>query len=315
MAHIENAEVLADAKIALLRRAIERSPQSAKRMFELADLLAERGELDEYARIFRSAYRLNPMDQRLLMFSPHEARTMRNKAQALLERGVNYSAVLAALAISSAILGDRDTVERLVDYGRFFSLLSRVCPKEISDVDFFAALAAEAKSRLQFYEAPDAAIRHAWRYNAVLKSDGPACRALAREIRTQVNHYIANLPSEMGHPFMASRPAEFRIGAWAVVSGGESHHRPHIHPRAWASGVYYVVRPDVSREANSDRGWLRVGPPEEYGISSSDGWQTRMVAPEPGTLVLMPGYFFHDTSPMGVEQERICIAFDVVPVE
>jgi hypothetical protein len=29
----------------------------------------------------------------------------------------------------------------------------------------------------------------------------------------------------------------------------------------------------------------------------------------------MPGYFFHGTHPMGVDEERICIAFDVVPVE
>jgi hypothetical protein len=29
----------------------------------------------------------------------------------------------------------------------------------------------------------------------------------------------------------------------------------------------------------------------------------------------MPGYFFHDTTPMGVDEERICVAFDVVPVE
>ena len=72
---------------------------------------------------------------------------------------------------------------------------------------------------------------------------------------------------------------------------------------------------NLAREANSDRGWLRVGPPSEHRISGASGWQTRMVAPEPGTLVLMPGYFFHDTSPMGVDQERICIAFDVTPRE
>jgi Putative 2OG-Fe(II) oxygenase len=40
-----------------------------------------------------------------------------------------------------------------------------------------------------------------------------------------------------------------------------------------------------------------------------------MIAPEPGTLVLMPAYFYHDPSPIGVDQERICIAFDVVPTE
>ncbi len=29
----------------------------------------------------------------------------------------------------------------------------------------------------------------------------------------------------------------------------------------------------------------------------------------------MPGYFVHDTEPMGVDEERICIAFDILPLE
>jgi len=29
----------------------------------------------------------------------------------------------------------------------------------------------------------------------------------------------------------------------------------------------------------------------------------------------MPAYFYHDTRPLGVDQERICVAFDVRPIE
>jgi hypothetical protein len=45
----------------------------------------------------------------------------------------------------------------------------------------------------------------------------------------------------------------------------------------------------------------------------ADGWGERWVEPKPGTLVLMPGYFFHGTSPMRVDENRVCVAFDVVP--
>ena len=72
----------------------------------------------------------------------------------------------------------------------------------------------------------------------------------------------------------------------------------------------------MSRDAASRCGWLEVGAPEElYGVSTADGWEARTIEPEPGRLVLMPGYFFHATHPMGVDEERICIAFDVMPVE
>jgi hypothetical protein len=35
------------------------------------------------------------------------------------------------------------------------------------------------------------------------------------------------------------------------------------------------------------------------------------VAPEPGMLLLFPSYYAHSTRPTGVDEARICIAFDV----
>jgi hypothetical protein len=88
-----------------------------------------------------------------------------------------------------------------------------------------------------------------------------------------------------------------------------------MHPSAWLSGVYYVVCPNVARAPGSRRGWLLIEPPAQHGVSAGMGWRARTVAPEPGTLVLMPSYFFHGTRPMKVDEERICIAFDVLPAE
>lgn len=309
-----------DTKIMLLRRALEQNPRSAKFTLALANLVADNDGYDEYARLFRQAYTIDPMASLLDLGSAgiavDQASKLRSKAEALLERNVCYSAVIAALAISSASLGDDKTVEGLIDYNRFFSVTSNVVPREFDERRFFATLASEIRGKLEFYDSPDdKSIRKAWRHNDILNSDGAACRALAREIRARVEQYISGLAAATNHPFLASIPAKFDIAGWAVVSGSGGHHKSHIHPRAWASGVYYVVRPDISRQADAHRGWLRVGPPPLDGVSSSAGWPTRMIAPEPGTLVLMPGYFFHDTDPMDIDQERICIAFDVEPVE
>ncbi len=100
-----------------------------------------------------------------------------------------------------------------------------------------------------------------------------------------------------------------------MVSGAEGYHGSHIHPRAWMSGVYYVARLEISRAPGTRCGWLRVGPPDYLGLAEDSGWRERLVEPEPGNLVLMPGYFCHGTQPMGVDQDRICIAFDMVPGE
>jgi hypothetical protein len=224
--------------------------------------------------------------------------------------------VVAAVAISNAILGNTAAVARLLDYDRFFRCIPSVTPKDFAGGDFYRSLAAEIATNLNFYdEPPNRSIRKAWRHDGFMKSELPASRALTAEIRRHVDGYIAGLPSDTDHPFIASRPSEYVVKGWAVVSSGAGHHLAHIHCEAWMSGVYYVVRPNISRVPGTDCGWLRVGPPEHLAVSPADGWQERVVEPEPGNLVLMPGYFFHSTQPTGVEQERICIAFDIVPMD
>jgi len=213
-------------------------------------------------------------------------------------------------------LGNVRAVERLLDYDRFVRNFVMDTPGGWSRTDFHHELAAEIRSDLRFDDAPpERAIRRAWRKDHMMDSHLPASRAWAAAIRREVARYIATLPHNSGHPFIASRPDDYVVGAWGVVSNGESHHVSHIHGRAWMSGVYYVVRPPVSHEAGSQRGWLEIGPPELYGVSTGHGWPTRKIEPEPGTLVLMPAYFFHSTRAFAADEERICIAFDVMLAE
>ncbi|MDO9411959.1 MAG: putative 2OG-Fe(II) oxygenase [Pseudolabrys sp.] len=308
---------LAEARYALARQAVAAQPDSPELLFALAEALAARGDHDEYARVFRQAYLRWPSMQPGIadVRTVDEAIALRDATAALIARGVRYAPVLAANAFANGVLGDKAAVSSLTDYDRFFRVVTNAVPHDFAGVDFFGQLGREVKDGLKFYDSPgERAIRQAWRNNRIMESPLPACRAFAAEIHRQVARYIAALPASDDHPFIASCPAAYKIGAWAVVSGSEGHHVAHIHPKAWLSGVYYVVRPEISRETHSNKGWLRVGPPERLDAAQS-GWQQRLVEPEPGHLVLMPGYFYHGTEPLGVEQERICIAFDVMPLE
>jgi len=306
-------------KIALLRQAVQRTPEAPSWLFELSAALAEAGEERESAAVFRQAFRLDPKSVRWLQgvaeeTDPHATRNVRDRMRSLIAHRTIFSPVIAALAIAEAHLGNETEVRKLVDYDRFFRCHPIEPPEGFRDSGFHTLLAAEIKSDLRFYDEPESrSIRKGWRNNGIIGSELPASRALIGLLRNHVDQYITRLPVDSDHPFVASRPAEYVLEGWAVVSDGASHHTSHIHPRAWLSGVYYVVRPPVSMEAGTDRGWLRVGPPAHSGILA--GWDVRRVEPAPGNLVLMPGYFYHDTEPMATNEERICVAFDVVPAE
>jgi hypothetical protein len=71
----------------------------------------------------------------------------------------------------------------------------------------------------------------------------------------------------------------------------------------------------VPHHAGCEGGWLRVAPPAQFGVSVAHGWAERMVEPLPGRLVLMPGYFYHETLPTLSDEMRVCVAFNIVPQE
>jgi hypothetical protein len=305
-----------DAKIALLHHGLSATPQSSTLLFRLAEALAEKGETQKAADVFRRAYLLEPI---IWNGGPEvDPKKQRDEAFAMIKHGANFSSTIAALAIGEARMGHTDEVKKLVDYDCFFRDTMLDPPSGFGRDEFNEALAAEIKSELTFYGEPeehDQAIRNGWRHNGLVRSKQPTCRAFAAAVQREVERYISDLPSSTDHPFLVSRPADFELQAWAVVSDGKSYHQSHIHPRAWASGVYYVKEPPASQKRGSNIGWLHVGPPERLGVSTDQGWAKRLVAPIAGRLILMPAYFYHYTRPMGVDEERISVAIDVVPTE
>ncbi len=311
------APVFTEAQQRLIEHAAAAPAAAAAQM--LLGLAADFWRADqpgEFAECFRRAYLLDPGVKLSRLFGGDASpRQLRDLARTLVDCGVCYAPVLGLLAQAEAALGETRAVRRLMDYDRLFHQGSCGAPQGLTEAEFHRALADEIRAKLKFYEVSERAIRRGWRHNDVLFAQTPALQALSRLLKREIERYVASLPDDPTHPFIASRPSEIHIGSWAVVSGRETHHHSHVHPRAWATGVYYVVQPEVSQREDAQLGWLRVGPPSSHletgsGVAPPDGWETRMIAPTPGSFVLMPAYFYHETQPMGVDEERICVAFE-----
>jgi hypothetical protein len=306
------------AQIDLLRAAIAHRPDAAHLRFQLADLLARSGDAEAYAATFRDAFRLAPSVQPRLSTDAarplaDRADQLRNDAVSLIACGIAYAPVIAALAIAESLLGNAEIVRWLIDYQRLFRCAAIHPTGPDSDAAFRAELACELTTNAR-YRAPQNGRAGGGRYRFdVLDTALGARGLLAHELDLQVERYIAALPPDSSHPFVASRPARYVLKGWSVASSRDDHFAPHVHPQAWISGVYYVACPETARE--NEAGALRVAPPAQFGVSESHGWAERTIAPLPGRLVLMPGYFYHETLPTLSSETRLCVAFNVVPEE
>ncbi len=245
--------------------------------------------------------------------TPYPPEIRARRARLLMENGFINSVVISQLTEASALLGDEQFVRSLMDYQRFYRCRQS---EAVGRLPLLRIAEVFLEAPTHYGESPSKAIRHASRYEAIsTASEIPEIAALADTLLCLGADFIAEMTGLAGdqHPFLSSIPTNFTIESWGVISGQDGYHLPHIHPRAWASGVLYLVTPECASEPDSRIGWLRVGPPPSLVAVAGDAWDERWVKPQPGLVVIMPAYFWHETFPMGRGEERIAVAFDIVP--
>jgi hypothetical protein len=301
--NVAGARGALEIRLPLLEQAVARRADSAPLKYELAEAFAAVGRGLEAVHVYRQALAI----QRPNLFPSLSL------ARVLVSEGVISSDVLAGLAVGEAAAGREAETRRLIDFDRFFRCRHLDVPAPFTNEAFYPSLVSEIKSELTFYDkSASHATRQSWRNDKILKSEHPAWVALIRQVADEIRCYIDALPTDHTHPFLATRPSPFCLMGWALVSQSTSYVEPHYHHTAWATAVYYVATPAATLEDSSRDGWLHVGPPGPMGPLV--GWDDRFVAPSPGTLVIMPGYFFHSTRPTGLDEERVCIVFDIATV-
>jgi tetratricopeptide (TPR) repeat protein len=240
------------------------------------------------------------------------------KSLALYQQALRMSpynqAALAGLSVGLRLLGDeRD--ESLNGYDSLIQVFDLEPPEGFSSIAAFnAALNATLDSlHPETREYISQSLRGGTQTPAQLFGAGhELVQALQARINEAVARYIAGLPEDANHPFLARRTENFRYaGSWSSRLRGCGFHINHIHPTGWISSCYYVGVPEAVKDETARQGWIKFGEPSF--AAALDNPIRRAVQPVPGRLVLFPSYMWHGTIPFHDAQPRTTIAFDVVP--
>lgn len=209
----------------------------------------------------------------------------------------------------------------LADYERFIMPIDIQPPSGERD-GFTAAVAGELHALHNMSHQPaDQSLRQGTQTRGNLfERRSPMIRALAGQIRAQVEERIARLPSDPTHPFLSrnSGKAQF-IGSWSVRLRSGGYHVAHIHQEGWLSSALYAELPEAvvragreAAEGEPSDGALVFGAPSSvFGLDLSP---RRIERPEVGRLVIFPSYFWHGTLPFNSDSPRLTVAFDMVPL-
>ncbi len=82
---------------------------------------------------------------------------------------------------------------------------------------------------------------------------------------------------------------------------------------AWLNAVYYVEAPQAVMASERGDGWLHFAPPAYGNEQLERHWPRHRVQPRPGRLVLFPSFSSHHVTPVGVDENRTAVTFEVTP--
>lgn len=307
------AEALGEAREALH---LDPGRPEARRL--LFRLLAAVGELEAAEGLAEEVAAHDPTEQSLFEYWGRRARG-RAELEALVERcdaalthrpGCTYATYVKARTL--ARLGEAEAARRLVSTDALVEVRDVGAP-EGSDADtFYGSLAATLRGHPTLVPDPRGTTTTNGLQTGLLRgSDGPEIEALIALIRRAVSDYCEHLPASAA--FARARPEKADLALWAVICGPAGRQRVHCHPNAWLSGVYYVAAPR-SPGSGPHAGALLLGA-LDLPDAREPPWGIRAIEPVPGRLVLFPSYMPHATEASGVEGDRICVSFDVVPAD
>jgi tetratricopeptide (TPR) repeat protein len=313
------------ASLSMIERAMAKAQSPEHRGAVLAlrsKVEAKLGHSDAARSTLIEALRLDPHNKDVckrlatIDLTAGRAADLLNVTSDLLDRGANHAWSFASHAMARAATGDIAGAHDVLNDKRFRHAEILSPPAGWDDIESFnAALAEElvSHSGLRFTRYGSAA-ELSWRIDAPLTRKTPLLRLLLEQIRAAVDRYIETI-ADIDHDWVRARPMDARLDSSCVITEAPGYEAWHLHPFAWLSGAYYVRVPDAIAFGQGDEGVIAFGLPEDIaGAEAAEAFGIETIRPQNGLMLLFPSQVFHRTYPHGLDDRRICIAFDVRPV-
>ena len=122
-----------------------------------------------------------------------------------------------------------------------------------------------------------------------------------------INYHEKYFGSNEG--FIKSWPLDYDIYGWLVSMKNGGKLDPHIHDTGWITGSIYI---NVPPKSNLDSGNLVVSTVDssDYNVKTENSLSIDV---NTGSLCLFPSSLLHFTMPFESNEDRIVLAFDIIP--
>ena len=110
--------------------------------------------------------------------------------------------------------------------------------------------------------------------------------------------------------FIKNWPTEYSLYGWLISMKSGGKLRPHFHEKGWISGSIYI---NVPTKKKLDSGNLVVCIDDKEYLPNENQSSIKSIDVVTGSLCIFPASLLHYTIPFESTEDRIVLAFDVVP--
>jgi len=300
---------------ALLTRACKDTQSDELPFVNLGSLYLSTQRAAEAGKVLQKAIELNPnhaqatADYVIALTASGNSAQAQSIAQEFLRRHPGERSVLASFAY---VLGAADAshqAERLLDFDNLIQEVTLGPTLAHDDIAAFVCAHPSLNENPVSKATYGGAQTGEFDFGESLEIE-TLCRELLEAVNGRIGDLIMSGVEEQ--TLMRSPPRNWTLRLWGTVLQRGGRQTPHIHPLGWMSGVYYAQIPEDMAVDSTENGWLEFGPPPPKYASIEPGAK-RAIKPETGKLVLFPSYFYHSTKPLRSDEDRVSLAFDVVP--
>ena len=129
-------------------------------------------------------------------------------------------------------------------------------------------------------------------------------KEIQRIIHTEIEKYLLNF-KDSKEGFIKNWTTNYGLTGWLISLKKGGKLNAHMHDRGWLSGSIYV---NVPSKLQTDSGNLVVCIDDNENEKNK-----KSIDVVTGSLCLFPSSLLHYTIPFEAEEERIVLAFDVLP--
>ena len=296
------------------KKAVSINPKLAEAHYNLGSLLKELGRLAEAEASCVQAIRLKPdhieariamltclylMNKETLFFDNLDYLIKKSKADSVIGSFISRSELKYGFKRSNIFCNEP------LNYARLIELNSQYNFEEVFTKNVKSILSEDKRSnRLQTLLSNG----YQTSGNLFVKENN-FINEIESSVRSEIERYRTSFEgSEEG--FITKWPSEYSLYGWIIVmkSGGEL--QPHIHENGWLTGSIYINVPPKSK---IDSGSLVVALGKDSDTTHPSLNSKKIIDVVTGSMALFPASLMHHTIPFESEEERIVLAFDVIP--